>query len=320
MPLSNPAEMAVFVRAVESGGFSPAARALALTPSAVSKVVTRLEDRLGVRLLNRTTRSLSLTPEGEQYFTRAQRILAEIEQAEGEVTRARLAPRGLLRAHTSVAFGLHQLPPVLPEFVARYPEIELMLTVTDRLADLVDEGIDVAVRLGKLPDSTLVTRKITDIERVVCAAPSYLAKHGTPKAPDDLRQHNCLRLFTQPALSVWPFNDPHARGRPRMIEVEGRLSANNADTLLQMAVGGLGIARLADLTVGAALQSGALVPVLAEYHYVEPVPLQALMPPGRHRLPKVTAMVDFLIEHFASAPWRARQPDKLTKAAKAAKR
>ena len=300
----NPMDLAVFVRVIEAGGFSAAARVLSLSPSAVSKLVTRLEDRLGVRLLNRTTRSLNPTPEGEQLFLRAQRILAEIDEAESEVTRTRSAPRGLLRVHASVAFGMHQLTPMLPEFGARYPEIEVMLAVSDRPADLVEEGFDLAVRIGRLPDSSLVARRICDIERVICAAPGYLQKHGTPRRPEDLLKHECLRLFTQPALAHWPFDDPSAPGGLRSIEVAGRFSANNAESLLQMAIAGMGIVRFTDLTAGEALRSGALVPVLTAFNHVERVPLQVLMPPGKHRLPKVTAMLDFMVEHFAGAPWR----------------
>ncbi|MFN8735594.1 MAG: LysR family transcriptional regulator [Betaproteobacteria bacterium] len=297
-------EMAVFVRAVDSGGFTPAARALGLTPSAVSKVITRLEARLGVRLLNRTTRSVSLTAEGQQYHQRAQRILAEIEEAEQDAAAGRATPRGALRMHVGVAFGLNQLPPVLPAFFARCPEVELLLTVTDRAVDLVDEGFDLAVRLGALPDSTLVTRRICDVERVICAAPAYLKRHGVPRVPEDLLRHNCLRLTQRPQLSHWPFADPQAPGGVRTVEVRGNASASNAETLVQWAVQGLGIVRLADMTVGAALRDGTLVPVLANRHHVEPVPMHAVMQPGRHRLPRVAAMVDFLVERFGAAPWR----------------
>jgi DNA-binding transcriptional LysR family regulator len=304
MNLDRPGELAVFVRAVDAGGFSAAARQLDLTPSAVSKLVTRLEDRLGVRLLNRTTRSLSLTAEGEALFRRAQRILAEIEDAEREVTQARHAPRGLLRLSTGVAFGLHQLPPVLPEFGRRYPEIRIELSVTDRLVDLVDEGQDLAVRTGVLPDSTLVARRICDLERAICASPAYLKRYGTPRVPAELAHHNCLRMLGHPELSQWPFD---SRSGVHTIEVGGNLAANNAETLLQMALLGLGIVRLGDIVLDAPVRRGELVPILTDVHHVEPVPMHAVMPPGRHRLPKVAAMVDFLVEKFASAPWRLRQ-------------
>jgi DNA-binding transcriptional LysR family regulator len=294
----------VFVRTVESGGFSAAARQLELTPSAVSKLVTRLEDRLGVRLLNRTTRSLSPTAEGEALFRRAQRILAEIEDAEREVTQARQAPRGLLRISSGVAFGLHQFPPVLPEFEQRYPEIRVELSVTDQLVDLVDEGVDLAVRTGRLPDSSLVARKICDLERVICASPDYLKRHGTPRTPEDLAHHNCLRMLGHPELSQWPFV---TRSGVRAIQIDGAYAANNAETLLQMSLLGLGIVRLADIVLDLPMRRGELTPILTDVHHVEPVPMHAVMPPGKHRLPKVAAMVDFLVEKFASAPWRVRK-------------
>ena len=198
-------EMTVFVRAVELGGFSAAARALGLTPSAVSKGISRLEDRLGVRLLNRTTRSLTLTPEGATFLERSRRILADIDEAEQEVARFRSAPRGRLRLHISVAFGLHQLPPALPEFLTRYPDVDLDISVSDREPDLAEEGIDLAVRSGEVADQSLIARRICLMERVICAAPAYLKKHGTPRTPDDLLQHNCLLVSAQPNPANWPF-------------------------------------------------------------------------------------------------------------------
>lgn len=306
-------ELAAFVAAVESGSFSAAARQLGLTPSAISKVVSRLETRLGVRLLHRTTRRLSLTAEGDHFFRRAQRILAEIEEAELEAASARLSPRGLLRLHVGTAMGLHQLTPILPEFCSRYPEVDLELTVNERRIDQtrldIEEGADLVLRPGSLEgmggDTQLIARKLCDLERVICAAPSYLQSRGVPRTPDDLAGHNCLRLLEYAELSRWPFKG--ASG-VRTIEVQGQHAANNAETLLQMALAGLGVIRLVDVMLGLHLASGHLVPVLADSHHVEPVPLHVLMPRDKHRLPKVTAMVDFMFEKFASAPWR--QPAK----------
>ncbi len=295
-------QMLAFVRSVELGGFSAAGRELGLTPSALSKLVTRLEDRLGVRLLNRSTRSLSLTPEGEAFFRRSQQILAEMEVAETEITRFRDRPRGLLRLHTGVAFGLHQLARALPGFLDRYPEIELDLTVTDRIVDLVEEGADMAIRMAPLADSTLHARRIGDLERVICAAPAYLKRHGIPRTPEDLAHHNCIWISTQPGLRRWPFDLPG--GRQRLVEVSGNVVANNAETMLQLAVLGVGIIRLVDAIVGEDLRRGTLVPILTDTHHVEPVQLYAVYPHGRIRSPKVAAMVEFLIERFGGAPWR----------------
>lgn len=301
--MSNPSDMTAFVRAVELGGFSTAARDLGLTPSAVSKLVTRLEDRLGVRLLNRTTRKLALTPEGEAYFHRSQRILSEIVEAENEVASFRAEPRGLLRVNVGTAFGLHQLVPALPQFLARHPEMQVELTLTDRVIDLIEEGADVAIRLGALGDSSLVAHRICELERVVCAAPAYLRRHGTPQRPEDLLEHNCLSVDYAPSLSRWPF--AHEAG-VRHVEVKGNVSANNADALLRLALLGVGVIRLSEVIVGEALRAGELVPLLAGVHHSEPLPLHVVYPQGRHRSPRVAAMVEFLVERFASAPWRSR--------------
>jgi len=284
--MSSPSDMSAFVRAVELGGFSNAARELGLTPSAISKLVTRLEDRLGVRLLNRTTRRLALTPEGEAYFHRSQRILADIGEAENEVARFRAQPKGVLRVNVSTAFGLHQLAPALPEFLARHPEVQVELTISDRVVDLIEEGADLGIRLGALADSSLVARRICELERVVCASPAYLGKWGTPKEPEDLLKHNCLCIAYSPSLQRWPFA---AKDGARHIEVSGNASANTADALLRLALAGLGIIRLSDVIVGEAIREGKLVPLLQDVHHSEPLPLHAVYPQGRHRSPKVAA-------------------------------
>ncbi len=299
--MDKPGEMRAFVRSVELAGFSAAARDLDLTPSALSKLVTRLEDRLGVRLMNRTTRKLSLTAEGEAYFSHARRILADIEQSEADVTRFSDNPKGLLRINVGFAFGLHQLAPALPRFLQRYPEIELDITVTDRLVDLVEEGADVAIRAGQLRDSGLVARKICDMHRVICASPAYLKKNGVPKTPKDLLRHNCISISGAPQLRRWPFT---INGATEVIEVRGNASANNAETLLQMAAAGVGIIRLADVIVADGIRAGWLTPILTDVHQVEPLPLSAVYPAGKHKSPRVAAFVAFLVDTFASAPWR----------------
>ncbi len=301
--MSVPSDMTAFVRAVELGGFSTAARDLGLTPSAISKLVTRLEDRLGVRLLNRTTRKLALTPEGEAYFHRSQRILSDIVEAENEVASFRAQPRGLLRVNVGTAFGMHQLVPALPQFLSGHPEMQVELTLTDRVVDLIEEGADLAIRLGALGDSSLVAHRICDLERVVCAAPAYLRRHGTPRKPEDLLEHNCLSVDYAPSLRRWPFA---ARDGVRHVEVNGNVSANTADALLELALPGVGVIRLSEVIVGEALRAGTLVPLLADVHHSEPLPLHVVYPQGRHRPPRVAAMVDFLVERFAAAPWRTR--------------
>jgi len=299
--MDSPGEMAAFVRVIELGGFSAAARHFGLTPSALSKLVTRLEARLAVRLLNRTTRKLMLTVEGEAYFSRSQRILAEIQEAEAEVTRYRMRPRGLLRVNVGVAFGLHQMAQAMPLFLERYPDIKLELDVTDRMVDLLEEGADLALRTGPLPDSTLIARKICDLQRVICAAPSYLARYGIPHIPDDLANHNCIAISGSAKLNQWPFQTSSGR---QTLTVTGNVTANNAETVLQLGMAGMGIIRLGDNIVGDEISRGSLIPILTNSHLVEPLPLNAVYPQGRHRSPKVGAMIDFLVQQFAGTPWR----------------
>lgn len=295
--------MSAFVRTAALGGFSIAARDLSLTPSAVSKLVTRLEARLGVRLLNRTTRKLSLTPEGTIYFERTKRIITEIEDTENEIAGLRKRPKGPLRVSVLVAFGRSQLLPALPRFLERHPDIQLDVELSDRRVDLVEAGVDLAIRLGELEDSSLVARKICDVERVICASPTYLARRGTPRLPEDLLQHNCLWVSSFPALRRWPFITP--RGR-RIVAVSGNLAAGDGEAILELACQGLGIVRLADFLVGPEIAKGRLVPLLADAHDATPIPLQAVHAYGRQRSPKVAAMVEFLLETFGGAPWRRR--------------
>ena len=299
--MDTPGEMRAFVRSVELGGFSAAARDLDLTPSALSKLVTRLENRLGVRLMNRTTRKLALTAEGDAYFSSSKRILAEILEAEDEVTRFSNSPKGLLRINTGVAFGLHQLAPALPRFLDRYPDIELDINITDRVIDLMEEGADIAIRSGVLRDSSLAARKICDLQRVICASPGYLKKHGTPRTPQDLSNHNCISISGAPQLRRWPFA---TKNGIESIEVVGNVSANNAETLLQLAANGVGIIRLADVIVSDGIRAGWLMPILTDVHQREPLPMSAVYLPGKHKSPRVAAFVSFLVETFSSAPWR----------------
>ena len=299
--MDRTAEMTAFVRSVDTGGFSAAARELGLTPSALSKLVTRLEDRLGARLLQRSTRRLHLTPEGEAFYLRSRKILVDIEAAENEVVQAGVLPRGLLRVHCGSAFGMHQFAPAIPEFLGRYPDVKLELTIDDQAPGNLEEGIDLAIRIGALDESSMVARRICNLERVICAAPEYLSRCGTPKNPDELQQHNCLWITSLPVLRRWPFDTEEGI---RVVHIDGNVVANNAETVLQLAIAGGGITRLTDVIVGDAIQRGELVPILTDWHHVEPVPLYATYPSGKNLSPKIRAMVDFLVEQFGSAPWR----------------
>lgn len=302
-------EMEAFVQAATQQGFSAAAREMGLTPSAVSKLVGRLEQRLGVRLFNRTTRQLHLTPEGETFLARAGQILADIAEAESEVAESARQPRGLLRMHSNVAFAHYQLPGVMRDFSARYPEIHVEMIITDQLIDLIDAGGDLGVRSGPLPDSTLVARRIGDMARVICASPAYLRQFGTPSRPQDLLEHNCMLLTTNPSLGRWSFRDPPESpgGEPGAVyslQVHGKYRANNAEMLMQWAIAGSGIARIPDLMANPAIRAGVLIPLLAPYHVAEPIPLWAVCPPGRQNTPRVQAMMTFLAERFVESPWR----------------
>lgn len=293
-------DLRVFVRVMDRGNFSQAAKDLGLTPSAVSKLVSRLEDRLGVRLLERSTRRLALTPEGETFLARARRIVADIEEAEAEVARVRGAPRGKLRINSGTAFGLHQLTLALPDFLSRYPEIDIELSITDRLVDLIEEQTDIAVRSGHIPEGPFVQRKLADLQRVICAAPSYLKQRGTPQTAADLKAHDCI-VVAGPGLNRWPFK---TRAGVDVVDVRPRVVTDNAEAALRMAIEGGGIVRLSDVIVGDPLQKGELVTLLTASHHVEPFPLAAIYPAGRNRLPRVAVFIEFLRERFGHAPWR----------------
>jgi DNA-binding transcriptional LysR family regulator len=295
-----PSDLQAFVKVVESGGFSAAAPLLKLTPSAVSKLIARLEQRLGVRLLQRTTRQVRCTPEGEIYYQRVARLLAELEASERELSEGSVTPRGLLRVTTSVAIGLHRLAPILPEFMARHPALRMDLVIDDRVSDLVAEGFDLALRLGRAADSSLRARKICDVTRHLYATPDYLRRHGTPRTPDDLLQHNCLNFDNQVALNRWALRDkPGGKGRLREIEVSGNFLGNNGEILFQMMMSGLGVMRVADLVSAPYERDGRMVRVLEDYDPNESVPLYAVWPQHRFVAPKIRAFVDFLLAKFA---------------------
>lgn len=288
------------VRVAENGGFTAAAAGTGLTPSAVAKLIGRLEQRLGVRLLHRTTRRVTLTAEGERYVERARRILADIEECEADLTAQGAAPRGLLR----VAAGNYRtLVEALPEFHARYPEIELEIMISSRRIDLIDDRIDVALRLGRLADSSFVSRRVGRFPRVICATPEYLAKAPPLERPDDLVHHNCLYAAAYPALRFWPFRD-RITGGTRVIEVASRVRLDDAEANYRAGLAGLGIIRMTMEFTHHDLAAGRLVSLLEEDHIADPVDFTALMPLGRQHSPKVRAFVDFVAEICERAGWR----------------
>ena len=295
------AALEAFAKVAETQSFSEAARRLRQSKSAVSRHVAALEADLGARLFHRTTRSLTLTEAGRDYFARATRILADLEEADASVSQLQAAPRGHLRVNAPMSFGFLHLAPALGDFLALYPEVELDVTLTDRFIDLIDEGIDVAVRIGTLTDSSLVARRLAVIRRVLCASQDYLARRGVPKTPDDLKSHDCLSNTNINITREWRFIHPD--GSPWPVEVKGRMSANSGDMLRVAALHGHGFVHLPTFIVGDDLKAGTLVSVLEPY-ISQDLTLNAVYPTARHLSPKVRAFVDFLGDRFGGpAPY-----------------
>ena len=289
------AEMRVFVHAIERGSFAAAASVMGLTPSAVSKLIGRLEERLGVRLVNRTTRKLALTAEGETYFHSGRRLIEAVDGLEQEIAATSGRPRGVLRINTTVSFGVQHLAPALIEFQQRHPELRVSVSLTDRPVDLQAERFDVTVRVGQPTDAGLMSRKVGEVGRVVCASPQYLAQYGVPESRQDLAQHRCI-VFTAPGRTRWAFKT--AEGGVEHMEVSGVFASDNQECILQLALRGAGIARLADFMVARPLREGRLVPLLVDQHDPERTPAYAVFPPAVQNMPKVRAFLDFLDERF----------------------
>lgn len=289
-----------FVRVAETASFSAAARKLGTSKSAISRHVSALETRLGARLFHRTTRALTLTEAGQGYLERARRVLADLEEADLAVGQLQAAPRGRLRINAPMSFGFLHLAPAIPDFLALYPEVDVDLSMNDRFVDLVDEGFDVAVRIGTLANSSLIARRLAPIRRVVCASPDYLARRGVPATPDALKVHDCLPNTNIAVLHEWRFASPE--GRPWPVEIRGRMSANNGDALRVAALRGLGLTFLPTFIVGADLQAGTLTSVLDDF-VPQDMTLNAVYPHARHLSPKVRAFVDFLVHRFGPCPY-----------------
>lgn len=281
----------MFVRVLELGTFAAAGAETGLTASGVSRVISRLEDRLGVKLLHRSTRSLVPTPEGESFLNHARDMLALAEAAEAELASTHGRPRGQLRVNSGTALANHKLSPILPRFLERYPEITLDLAISDRRIDPIAEQVDVTLRVGPLNDSDLIAVRIGRVERVIAASPAYLAKQGTPERPQELLQHNCLLLRGFPHQAIWPMYDD---GAAVGIAVSGSVTSDSAESLLRLAIAGAGVIRLGDFLGEDALASGQLVPLLKASHDPDPQAITALITPGRQKIPRVRAFIDFL--------------------------
>lgn len=292
-------EMEVFVQAVDRGGFSAAAREMGMTPSAVSKLIGRLEARLGTQLVQRSTRKLQLTTEGQQFYERSQRVLADIDEAERCVT-AGAAPRGRVVLNASVAFGLHMLVPLVPRFMQLHPQVLLELALTDRVVDLMDERADIAIRWGPLPSSDLLARRLGETAQSIVASPAYLARHGTPHQPADLQGHSQLDFSYRRRVPDWPLR---VGGQLVEVPVQGSVRASNGEALRQLALAGAGLARLSRYAIQADLDAGRLVAVLEKYNPKDAAHIHAVYLGKVDRVPgRVRAVLDFLVEQLGSDP------------------
>jgi DNA-binding transcriptional LysR family regulator len=291
--------MAIFARVVEAKNFSEASRRLGISKSAVSKAVTQLERSVGARLLNRTTRAMSLTEAGAAFYVHCARIVEEAEQARLAVGRFHSEPRGLLRISASVAFGTLHIAPALPLFLERFPEVRIDMAIGDRIVDLADEGFDLAIRISREPAPNLVARRLAPVNRKIVATPGYFERHGVPASPAELARHNCLAYTHSHPPDTWRLNGPEGE---LSVPIAGNLRLNDDEALSAAVLGGLGIALLPTFLIGRELHEGRLVAVLSDYvppeRYIDAVYL-----PTRHLPSKVRAFIDFLVERFSPRPY-----------------
>ena len=296
--ISEIRELVVFQCVVKHANYAKAADELSLSPSGISRVVARLEERLGTRLVQRTTRKFSLTEAGAAFHLRASQILQDLGEAEAELQRASMRPRGTLKVSASLVFGHVHLAPLLNQLLAEFPELSLELQLTNRFVDLIDEGMDLAIRIGALPDSRLIARRLCANHRVLIAAPSYLERRGEPKTPEELADHDCVIFtgFSKPR--EWKLIGP---GGPTSVNVSGHITTNSIEALTSAAERGLGITVGATLYVSDALLAGDVVRVLPEYEFEETA-IFAVYPSARQLSTKVRAAVDLLADHIQDPP------------------
>jgi DNA-binding transcriptional LysR family regulator len=297
------AAIQVFAQVVEAGSFAKAAERLGFSTSATSRHVAELEAHLQTRLLNRTTRRVSLTESGRAFYERSVQLLADLAEAEEEASSAAVVPRGTIRLTTSVNFGVRHVAPAIAAFLERHREVRFDVSLSDRVVDLVEEGFDLAIRIGAPGADNLVARKLGETRLVPCASPRYLASHSAPKTPEELAGHNCLTYEYVSPRHVWRFRD--RAGAERTVRVSGRLHSNNGDLLAEVAAEGAGIVFEPAFIVGPEVRAGRLVPLLQEF-VPPPVPIYALYPSRKHLSAKVRRFVEFLTERFAGAEdWSA---------------
>lgn len=292
-------EMAVFAKVVAAGSLSAAARELGSSPALISRRLAALESRLGVRLVNRTTRTLNLTVEGSRYYEACTRVLADIQEADAEVAAGRVEPRGALKVALPASFGHQHVAPLVPRFAERYPKVQLALSLSDRSVNVMDEGFDVAVCIADLRDSSLAARRLAPNRRIVCASPAYLAAHGTPRTPEDLAKHNCLVVSDFTANWEYKTRD----GRSTSVRVQGRYACDNWEVLRQWALAGLGVALKSTWDVYRQLEDGSLVAVLPDYVFHSEVAIYAVYPHRRFLPAKTRVFIEFLAESFGPDPY-----------------
>lgn len=286
--------LALFAAVVEQGSFSAGGRVLGMSPSAVARSIDRIEARLGVRLLLRSTRALSLTAEGQTYLQTARRILADLDDAEQQIA-SQGSPRGRLRVTAALSHGRLCVVPLLGKFATLYPDILVDIALTDTLVDIAAGQADVAVRFGPLPDSTLTARKLGETGRVIVASPDYLARHGMPAAPEDLHRHNCLNFNFRRAEPVWPFR---REGQDFTLSVKGSIEANNGETLGQLAAEGVGIARVGAFSVSDEIAAARLIPILEAFNPGDVEQIHAVFVGGTNMPARVRVFVDFLASNL----------------------
>ncbi len=297
--MDNLSGMAIFARVVEARSFSGAAKQMGLSKSAVSKQIGQLEDRLGARLLDRTTRRIALTEVGRVFYEHAARMLAEARAAEEAVTSLHEMPRGLLRINLPMSFGMAHIVPAIPDFLNRCPELKIDMAFSDRYVDLLDEGFDLAVRIARLTDSSLIAKRLAPNHYVVCASPEYLAKHGEPKRPDDLAAHSCLGYTYSADPEHWKFI---VDGKPVNVRVGGRLRANNGDALRVAAINHHGLIYSPSFMIGQDVAAGRLRVVLRDFTPDDSA-IYAVYPSRRYLTPKVRTFIDFLVARFGPEPY-----------------
>lgn len=302
--MNNFSDIVAYVRVVEAHSFVAAAQTLGMSPSAISKAVSRLEERLGARLLNRTTRSLSLTDIGAAFYERCREAMAQLDQAESEVSESRGVPRGRLRVDVPVSLGRRIIVPALPRFIAQYPEISVQMSMNDRVIDLVQEGIDAALRVGNLSDSSLIARRIGQLRGVTCASPEFIERFGEPQEPGDLQPEHCLQMFKAGTNQVreWMFRKGDVE---HTIVPAARLAFSDPESAVAAAVSGAGFVRSLDFTVEAQIASGLLKPVLQDWNDGAYWPVSVVYPQHRQPTAKIRAFIEFVAGLFPQSVTQA---------------